>query len=54
MKTIQVTVSSVVNNCSTQCNYIVVALGDDGSVWEYRDTIGVWIRLPDIPKEAFE
>lgn len=50
-KAIQISISNVQNNISTQCNYIIAALGDDGSIWEYKDNIGVWIRLPEIPKE---
>lgn len=39
---IQVSTSSVENNQSTQCNYIVTALCSDGTLWEKRDGRENW------------
>lgn len=51
-KIIQISTSGVENNFGTQCNYIVSALCDDGSVWVGSDNpYNAWVKLPDIPQE---
>ena len=44
-------VASVANNSSTQCNYVRVALCNDGTMWESDDTHPEWILLKPIPQE---
>jgi hypothetical protein len=52
-KIIQVSSSGVDCNISTQCSHILIALCDDGTVWELPNsgqTRG-WNRLPGIPQD---
>ena len=53
-KIIQIAVSGVKNTQETQCNYIVVALCDDGTVWDTSGTQPVWCGFPPIPQEPRE
>jgi len=49
-KIIQISCSGVDNVSSTQCSFIVVALCDDGSVWQLDNNTDnmKWIELPKI------
>lgn len=49
-KIIQISNCGVANNQSTQCNYVTVALCDDGTVWENRDSDGHWREYAQIPQ----
>ena len=49
-KIIQIAVSGVENTASTQCNYIVVALCDDGTVWETSASFP-WQQYQPIPQD---
>lgn len=54
-KIVQISVTGVVNNSSTQCNYVTAALCDDGTVWvidDYADR--GWLKYPDIPQPTPE
>jgi len=50
-KVVQISVSGVANTSNTQSDYIVVALCDDGTVWEMLGT-HPWQQLPAIPQEV--
>lgn len=50
----QISVSGVDNNFSTQCNYVVVSLCDDGTVWQLDDGHPKWVILPNIPQDELE
>ena len=53
-KITQIAISNVKNTFRTQCDYIVIALCNDGSIWEAPDGVS-WQRLPDIPaRETME
>lgn len=48
-RVIQITATGVVENASTQCEFVLHALCDDGSIW-WRDNRGSgWVRVSDIP-----
>ena len=49
-KAIQISTTNVENTQSTQCNFIVVALCNDNSVWVLRNTDDKWFELPKIPE----
>lgn len=49
-KIIQITSCGVVNNIGTQSNFIIIALCNDGTVWQNRDTSGSWEHLESIPQ----
>jgi len=49
-KTIQIAIAGVENTASTQCNYITVALCDDGTIWEMANRRNEWQQLPEIPQ----
>lgn len=51
-KIIQIASVGVENNPNTQCNVILHALCDDGTVWELRDNTRTpeWFQLPPIPQ----
>jgi len=51
MKVIQITSTAVANTASTQCDYILHALTDEGSIWEMRATYG-WVEVPGLPMPA--
>lgn len=45
-KIIQIAVTGVDNNSSTQCNYFLFALDDDGVMWRRDDTPGSdWTKV---------
>jgi len=50
-KPVQVAVTRMDNSYMTQCNYIIVTLCDDGTVWEMADTRPEWRQLPEIPQD---
>ena len=52
-KIIQICCSGVENTSSTQCSFIVVALCDDGTVWQNEDNTADrhWCKLEDIPQD---
>jgi len=50
-KPIQIAVTGVENTASTQCNWIAIALCDDGTIWCNSD-FGPWNQLNDIPQPA--
>lgn len=45
MKFVQITSAGVQNNSSTQCNWILHALDDEGHIWEMDDSYG-WREVP--------
>lgn len=51
-KIIQICTTGVENVISTQCNQVIVALCNDGTVWEIRDNTETpfWALLPEIPQ----
>jgi hypothetical protein len=53
-KIVQITATGVENTMGTQCDFMLVALCDDGTVWIKRGWSGdeIWYREPDIPQEA--
>jgi hypothetical protein len=54
-KIIQIAVAGVENTSTTQCNFVTVALCDDGSVFELKDAMGAsWVKYPPIPQPAKE
>lgn len=48
-KIIQISTSGVENTMSTQCNYVVHALCDDGTLWIRTNNHG-WELQPDVPQ----
>ena len=48
-KIIQIQAFPVPNHSGTQCNYMTVALCDDGTVWESADTRPEWRPYGSIP-----
>lgn len=50
-KIIQISTTNVENTASTQCNYISVALCDDGTVWTLADTGNDRYKYPNIPQD---
>ena len=48
-KVIQLTSCRVDNNLSTQCNFFLHALCDDGSMWSIRDNEKEWFQVPQVP-----
>lgn len=50
-RVISVSVTGVGNNSATQCNYVRLALCDDGSMWESDDTHPEWQPVRPIPQE---
>lgn len=49
-RVVQLSVTGVENTPSTQCNYIVTALCDDGSMWVLHDgPEPFWWQIPSIP-----
>ena len=54
MKIIQITSAGIANNCSTQANWILHALDDEGRIWELDDYHG-WREVPlPVPAEQRE
>ena len=53
-KIIQVSCSGVDNVSSTQCSFIVIALCNDGTVWQMDNNTNspFWFKLPDIPQNV--
>jgi len=49
-KIIQISSCGVVNNMGTQSNFVIIALCSDGTVWQNRDTSGMWEHLESIPQ----
>ena len=50
---VQIAACGVDNVSSTQCAYMVLALCDDGTLWEQRNTSSAWqclFSIPDAPK----
>lgn len=45
---VQMSANGVDNNIHTQCNVIIHALCDDGSLWELRDTQQRWVQVDPI------
>ena len=43
-RVIQIATAGVRNTCSTQCDWVLYALCDDGSVWEMPSTQG-WTHI---------
>jgi ribosomal protein S27AE len=52
MKFIQITSAGVANNHTTQCNWVLHALDDEGRIWELDDAHG-WCEVP-LPVPAAE
>ena len=52
-KILQIAAMGVENNHGTQCNAIVLALCDDGTLWEIRDNTSqpAWCQYPQIPQD---
>lgn len=50
-KVIVLSVVGVANNATTQCNYIRIALCDDGTMWESDDRHSDWAPIKPIPQE---
>jgi hypothetical protein len=48
-KVVQLSVTGVANTVSTQCNWVCVALCEDGSMWVNRQCDDEWGVLPPIP-----
>jgi hypothetical protein len=46
---VSVSATGVTANCTTQCNYLIVAVCDDGTAWQMTDTQRYWTPLPEIP-----
>ena len=44
-KIVQICVTGVENTANTQCNYVIVALDENGRVWEMSNTWG-WHEVP--------
>lgn len=53
---IQISVTDVRNVISTQCNVMVVALCDDGTVWDIQadSRHPIWRPFPSIPQGSIE
>lgn len=51
-KIIQISTCGVENTMGTQCNYITIALCDDGTVWLNRNVDNHWESLPEIPQDG--
>jgi hypothetical protein len=49
-KIIQVSVSGVSNTIQTQCGVWVIALCDDGTVWQTDEASPTWKLLPEVPQ----
>jgi hypothetical protein len=49
-KIIQISSCGVMNNMVTQSNFVIIALCNDGTVWQNRDTSGMWEHLESIPQ----
>lgn len=49
-KIIQISSMGVENVYETQCDYVIIALCNDGTVWEIRNTSSEWIQLPSLPE----
>ena len=49
---VQISTTRVDEKLTTQCDYIIVALCDDGTIWEIgnRD-FSKWTRIPNIPQD---
>lgn len=50
-KIIQISSCGVENTMSTQCNLLVFALCNDGTVWASRNGDSSWESLPAIPQD---
>jgi len=52
-KPIQISAAGVENTSSTQCNLVLFALCDDGTIWELRDNTAnpAWHKLPAVPQD---
>lgn len=50
-RVISLSVVGVANNSKTQCNYVRIALCDDGSMWENDDTHPDWALVKPVPQE---
>lgn len=48
---IQIAAFGVKRTERTQTNYVVVALCDDGTIWEYGDERGAWQKYDPIPQD---
>lgn len=49
-RVIQIAVTGVQENASTQCEMMLHALCDDGSIW-WRDNRGSgWVQISDVPQ----
>jgi len=54
MKIIQITSAGIANNVSTQANWILHVLDDEGRIWEMDDNHG-WREVPlPVPAEQHE
>lgn len=49
-KVIQITGAGVDNVSGTQCNHMLHALCDDGTVWMIRNVDDEWWPIPAIPQ----
>lgn len=49
-KIVQITSCGVVNHYSTQCDMLLHALCDDGSLWVVSNAGEGWQRVAEIPK----
>lgn len=52
-KIIQISCSGVDNVSSTQCSFIIIALCNDGTVWQRDNNTDDphWCKLEDIPQD---
>ena len=57
-KIIQIAIAGHENVSTTQCNFTIIALADDGTLWEtdnytmrLSEDRQVWNRLPSLPVE---
>lgn len=50
-KVVQITATGVVENAMTQCEFVIHALCDDGTMW-WRDNRGSgWVCIDDVPQD---
>lgn len=49
-KIIQIATAGVNNTRRTQCDYIIIALCDDGTVWQYQPYTQEWEQTIAIPQ----
>jgi hypothetical protein len=51
-RVVALNIAGVENTMYTQCEYVIAAACDDGSIWLIRNRDSEWFELPPIPQAS--